>query len=118
MYAGGSTDRVAELLTDDIVWHVPGSSPIAGDHRGHHGVVEYFKARRRIAGNSMRLRPGEVLTEEDLVVQRVDGTALLGGESVDWRTVGVYRLEEGRIAEVWLVPVELQKFDRVWGAGG
>jgi hypothetical protein len=74
--------------TDDVVWHVPGSSPIAGDHRGHHGVVEYFRTRRRIAENSMRFHPGEMLTEEDLVVQRVDGTAVLGGESVDWRTVG------------------------------
>lgn len=117
MYAGGSTDRVAELLTDDVVWHVPGASPIAGDHRGRHGVIEYFRTRRRIAESSMRLHPGEMLTEEDLVVQRVDGTAVLSGESVDWRTVGVYRFEEGRIAEVWLVPIELLKFDRVWGAG-
>jgi len=66
MYAGGSTDRVVELLTDDIVWHVPGASQIAGDHRGHDGVIEYFSTRRRIA-------------------------------------------------EVWLVPIELQKFDRAWG---
>jgi len=117
MYAGGSTDRVVELLTDDVVWHVPGASPIAGDHHGHDGVVEYFRTRRRIADDSMRLRPGAMLTEEGLVVQRVDGTAVLGGESVDWRTVGVYRFEGGRIAEVWLVPIELQKFDRVWGAG-
>lgn len=29
MYAGGSVDSVAELLTEDIVWHVPGASPIA-----------------------------------------------------------------------------------------
>jgi ketosteroid isomerase-like protein len=117
MYAGGSTERVAELLTDDIVWHVPGSSPIAGDHRGRQGVVEYFRTRRRIAESSMRLHPGEMLTDGDLVVQRVDGAAVLGGESVDWRTVGVYRTEEGLIAEVWLVPIELQKFDRVWGSG-
>jgi len=62
MYAGGSTDGVAELLADDI-------------------------------------------------------TAVIGGESVGWRTVGIYRLQADRVAEVWLVPIELQKFDRVWRVG-
>ena len=117
MYAGGSTDGVVEMLAEDIVWHVPGVSPIAGDHRGHHAVIEYFRTRRRIADNSMRLHPGEMLAEDDLVVQRVDGTALVGGESVSWKTVGIYRLEASRIAEVWLVPLDLQQFDRVWRAG-
>ena len=117
MYAGGSTGSVVELLSEDIVWHVPGASPIAGDHRGHNAVVEYFRARRRIAGDSMRLHPGEMLVEEDLVVQRVDGTAEVGGESVVWKTVGIYRLEASLIAEVWLVPLDLQQFDRVWRAG-
>jgi uncharacterized protein len=116
MYAAGPVDSVVELLTEDIVWHVPGASPIAGDHRGHDAVTEYFLARRRIADRSMRLHPGEMVAEEDLVVQRVDGSAEVGGEPVSWKTVGIYRLEEGRIAEVWLVPVNLQKFDRVWGA--
>jgi hypothetical protein len=118
MYAGGATDGVVELLVEDVVWHVPGTSPIAGDHRGHEAVVEYFRTRREIADNSMRLHPGAMLLEDDCVVQRVDGTALIDGEPVAWKTVGIYRLEAGRVAEVWLVPLDLQKFDRVWGAGG
>jgi ketosteroid isomerase-like protein len=115
MYGGGSTDRVAELLADDVVWHVPGASPIAGDHRGRDGVIAYFETRRRIAANSLRLHPGKMLAEEDCVVQRVDGSAVVDGQPVDWKTVGIYRLEGDRVAEVWLVPLDLEKFDRVWG---
>ena len=33
MYSGGSVEAVAELLAGDIVWHVPGSSPIVGAYR-------------------------------------------------------------------------------------
>lgn len=33
MYAGGPVEPVLELLAEDVVWHVPGASPIAGDHR-------------------------------------------------------------------------------------
>lgn len=33
-YAGDAdTAALARMLTDDVVWHVPGSSVIAGDHQ-------------------------------------------------------------------------------------
>lgn len=114
MYAGGPVEPLAELLADDVVWHVPGSSPIAGDHLGRATVFEYFRTRRRLADNSMRLHPGEVLADGETVVQRVDGSARIGGEPVSWSTVGVYRFEAGRVAEVWLVPTDLAKFERIW----
>lgn len=114
MYGGGPVGPVAELLADDVVWHVPGTSPIAGDHRGKEAVVEYFDTRRRLAANSMRLHPGELLTGEDFVAQLVDGSAEIGGEQVSWSTVGVYRFEAGRVAEAWLVPSDLATFERVW----
>ena len=47
MYSGGSIEAVAELMAEDIVWHVPGSSPIAGDYRGRDAVLDYFRTRRQ-----------------------------------------------------------------------
>ncbi|MGB7588770.1 MAG: nuclear transport factor 2 family protein [Solirubrobacterales bacterium] len=116
MYAGGPVDPVAELLSPDIVWHVPGKSPIAGDHRGLAQVIDYFERRRRLAGATMSMRPGEVLSAGDAVVQLVEGSAVLGGERVSWLTVGVYRVdvEHGWIREVWLVPLDSELFDRIW----
>jgi uncharacterized protein len=114
MYGGGSIDSVLELLAEDIVWHVPGASPIAGDHRGHPGVAAYFELRRELAGGTMLMHPGPLLEDRDAVVQLVGGTAELRGEAVEWKTAGVYRIRAGRIAEVWLVPLDLELFDRVW----
>jgi ketosteroid isomerase-like protein len=118
MYAGGPVEPVIELLDPDIVWHVPGSSPIAGDHRGTRAVLDYFKARRELARGTMRMHPGEeVLARDDAVVQLVRGSAELDGKPVEWQTAGVYRLKAGRVAEVWLVPLDLDQFDRVWTPG-
>lgn len=64
MYAGGSTAPVVELLAEDIVWHVPGRSPIAGDHRGVPQVIDYLDKRRKLVNSTMRMHPGEVLSEE------------------------------------------------------
>ena len=114
MYAGGQVKPVTELLAEDIVWHVPGRSPIAGEHRGVDAVVEYFAKRRDLAGASMRMHPREVLADEEAVVQLVDGTGRIEDREVRWRTVGVYRVDGGRIQEAWLVPLDLDQFDRIW----
>jgi uncharacterized protein len=116
MYAGGAIDPVLELLTEDVVWHVPGQSPIAGHHRGGPAVAKYFERRRELAQATMRMLPGPLLADGDAVVQLVDGCAQLGGELVRWRTAGVYRIRGGRVAEVWLVPLDLMLFDRLWSS--
>lgn len=116
MYAGGPIEPVTELLAAEIVWHVPGTSPIAGDHRGVEQVTAYFERRRRLANATMRMHPGELICEGDAVAQFVAGSAVLAGEDVRWQTIGVYRidLEHCRVREVWLVPLDLDLFDRIW----
>jgi ketosteroid isomerase-like protein len=118
MYSGGSVDQVAELLAEDIVWHVPGSSPIAGDHRGVEEVITYFERRRQLASATMKMEPGELLETNDAVAQFVAGSATLDSERVTWQTVGVYRvdLEQGQIREAWLVPLDSDLFDRIWSS--
>jgi ketosteroid isomerase-like protein len=45
MYAGGDLAAVEELVAEDVVWHVPGTSPIAGDYRGREAVTGYWRER-------------------------------------------------------------------------
>ncbi|HEX2085751.1 MAG TPA: nuclear transport factor 2 family protein [Solirubrobacteraceae bacterium] len=117
MYAGGPVEPVAELLAEDVAWHVPGTSPIAGDHRGREAVLSYFERRRTLADHTFVMHPKGVLEDGDAVVQLVDGEARIGGELRTWSTAGVYRIANGRIAEVWLVPLDLDAFDAIWGGG-
>ena len=114
MYAGGSVDALRELMAEDIVWHVPGTSRIAGDYRGRDAVLGYFSARRERAGGRIEIVKHAELAFGDVLVQLADGRALLGGVEREWRTAGVYRVSDGRVAEAWLVPLELDAFDRAW----
>lgn len=116
MYAGGPIQPVLELLDPEVVWHVPGSSSIAGDHRGRDAVARYFEKRRKLATATMRMHPGAVIHEGEGVAQFVEGTAEVDGEAVRWQTVGAYRVdaERGLVREVWLVPLDGEGFDRIW----
>jgi hypothetical protein len=83
-------------------------------------VIDYFERRRRLANATMRMHPGEVIAEGDAVAQFVEGTAVLDGESVSWRTIGIYRVDIGHrwIREVWLVPLDGELFERIWSGDG
>jgi uncharacterized protein len=115
MYAGGEFGPLEELLADDVVWHVPGTSPIAGDYRGRDAVLGYFRVRRELAGGAMRIAKRAEAYHAQTLVQLADGNARLGDHQVAWATAGVYRVADGRLAEAWLVPLDQEHFDRVWG---
>jgi acyl-CoA thioesterase FadM/ketosteroid isomerase-like protein len=114
MYAGGDVERVRELLAENIVWHVPGTSPIAGDYRGRDAVIEYFLVRRTLAGGAIAITQRGEMHDAEVLVQLADGRAELAGRDVEWRTTGVYRVAAGKIAEAWLVPLDGARFDRDW----
>jgi uncharacterized protein len=116
MYAGGELGPVEELLAEDVLWHVPGTSPIAGDYRGRDAVLHYFSTRRAMAGGAIAISKHGEMHDDDVLVQLADGSAPLGGREVVWRTAGVYRVADGKIAEAWLVPLELEAFDRAWAS--
>ncbi|MBV9334296.1 MAG: RNA 2',3'-cyclic phosphodiesterase [Solirubrobacterales bacterium] len=114
MYAGGSIDAVRALLADDVVWHVPGASAIAGEHRGVDAVLEYFARRRDMMDGTFRVAVHGASPIAGRVVQLAGGRAVRRGEEVSWETVGVFRVAGGRIAEGWLIPFDQAAFDRIW----
>jgi ketosteroid isomerase-like protein len=114
-YTGGPAAPFRELLTDDVVWRVPGDNAVAGTYTGIDAVVGYFARRRDIAARTFRMHPGEVLIGEgDHAAVMTDGTAILHGEEQSWSTLGLYRFRDDRIAACWLLPLDPEQFDRIW----
>ena len=115
VYAGSvSVDSIRDLLDGEVVWHVPGHSAIAGEHRGVEAVLEYFDARRRMTDSTFRVTGHGMAMIAGRVVQLAGGRALRDGREVSWETVGVFRVADGRIAECWLVPFDQAVFDSIW----
>jgi ketosteroid isomerase-like protein len=115
-YSGGPAQPLADLLAADVVWTVPGTSPIAGVHSGVESVMAYFARRRDLAAQTFAMHRIDVLTGEDeLVAALTDGSAVVGGETRTWSTVGLYGfLRDGRVAACWLLPLDLRAFDAIW----
>ena len=114
-YQGGDATALRALLTDDIVWHVPGRNAIAGDHRGIEAVMTYFARRRDLADRTFQLTGRQLLTgEAGWIASLTDGRAVIGGQHVTWSTVGLYQVRDGRIAACRLLPFDATAFDAIW----
>jgi ketosteroid isomerase-like protein len=117
-YAGGDDGPLRGLLTPDVVWTIPGASPIAGAYEGVDATLQYMARRRDLAGETFRMHPREVLVgEHEHVAALTDGTATIGGAEHAWSTLGLYRVRAGRIAACRLLAFDQAAFDRVWSAG-
>lgn len=109
--AGQPIDR---FLAEDVVWHVPGHSLIAGEYRRKSEVLEYFERRQALAGGTFTWDVGEVLVGEQHVVELTTGRADRDGSHHEWYALGLVRIEQGRIAECWLLPFDPEAFDQAW----
>jgi RNA 2',3'-cyclic 3'-phosphodiesterase len=114
VYAGGPLESLRPLLSQDVVWRVPGHSAIAGEHRGIDAVLAYFAKRRAMTDATFRVTVHGTALIGDRVVQLAGGRAERDGGTVAWETAGVFRVAGGLIAECWLVPFDLYAFDEIW----
>lgn len=114
-YAGGDLDALRTKLTEDVVWHVPGHSRISGEHRGIEAVLAYFDARRTMTDHTFQVTVHGISLVGDRVVQLAGGRAMRERNELSWETVGVFRVEDDRVAECWLVPFDQYAFDEIWG---
>lgn len=113
-YRGGPSELVADCLTQDVTWTVPGDNAIAGTYRGKTAVLRYFTRRRSLAKSGLRIVTGKVLRSGDLLIQFARGEAEIEGKTLSWETFGAFRIRAGKIAECWLVPLDQDRFDEVW----
>jgi tRNA-Thr(GGU) m(6)t(6)A37 methyltransferase TsaA len=119
MYAGGDLEPVRALLTSDVEWTIPGDNAISGRYRGVEEVLEYFDRRRRLAADTLRLHPGDLLVGDgEHLAALTDGSATIAGVEHRWSTVGLYRVRDQLIAACWLLPLDPAAFDRAWAAPG
>lgn len=99
----GDKQALAACFTEDVVFRVRGTLPRVGDHRGVEGFLG-------VIGTIMDLTAGDVKLEQLFAIAD-DGwaaeweRALFGrnGQTLDSRNAFVYRFEDGRIAEMWMI---------------
>ncbi|MEP3276664.1 MAG: nuclear transport factor 2 family protein [Stappiaceae bacterium] len=100
-------DAATDVFSQDVIWHYfnPNLPDIQGDYVGLAGLRSFFESLGHLTGGSFKVEPISVTPAGDeLVVMRTRNTMTLQGQPVATDVAVVWRIVEGRIAEVWDIP--------------
>jgi ketosteroid isomerase-like protein len=107
-------DAVGAVLDPDIVYTIPGRSPVACHTRGIAAHLDALRRVRERSGNTLKLEPLAVTGGGDRVFVYGRISAAREGKQLDSDHYVVFRFAGGRIVEGITLPVDLYAFDEFW----
>jgi ketosteroid isomerase-like protein len=98
-----------------VVWHIPGSGPLAGDIDGREALFRFFDRLRDVTEGSFTIEEHDVLGSDEHVVALSTWSAVREGIPVSVGVVGVFHYRDGRQRERWNHPSDMATLDRLLG---
>ncbi len=114
-FGAGDLAAMESCFAPGAIWHFPGRSLLAGDHKGWPAIRDEFVARLRpLSGGTVRVRLLDIAVGADYVVAVQHATADYEGRRFDVTGCQLMRAEGGRIVEVWGHYSDQYAFDAFW----
>ena|SRR5437660_568407 len=113
-FSKGDLDTVLGIFDENIVWHVPGRSPLAGDYKGHAEVTAFFGKIFELSGGSFKLELHDVLANDEHAVVLSRQTGERAGKRLDQNSVDVWHIKNGKATEFWGLTVDPYLEDEFW----
>ena len=114
-FSEGDMETLRQVFADDIVWHVPGRSSLAGDYEGVDAALGYFGQTMELTGGNFSVSLHDVVAGDDHVVGLHTARAEREGRRLEDNQVLVFHLNEGRVASVWQHFGDTYANDEFWG---
>jgi ketosteroid isomerase-like protein len=102
-FAKGDVDTLRELFDQDAVWHVPGRSQLAGDHRGMDAILGSFAKTAELTGGTFRIDLHDVVADDEHAVAIYVTRGEREGRTLEARNVLVSHIRNGKLTEAWLM---------------
>ena len=112
-FAGADLGWMDEHMSDDVIWHVPGSHDFAGDFHGKEEVFGLFARLAQALDVDNDVHDVMANDEHAAAILTTKLTRRGDGKSFQDRAVQVFHLDEdGRATEVWSLNQDQGAVDR------
>jgi ketosteroid isomerase-like protein len=113
-FAAGDLDTLRGLFDDNIIWHVGGRSPLAGDYKGIDEVFGFFAKLVELSGGTFKIDLHAALADDEHSVALTRNTGEREGKRLDDNGVAVYHVAGGKVTEAWFHPGDAYAEDEFW----
>ena len=101
---GTDLEAAADLIAPDVIWHEP--YEYLGTLNGREAVMDAIRQSMVETEGTFKLVLTDVLSSDEHVVALVDFSAERHGGWMSGREIGVFRVSDGLITEVWFYTAE------------
>ncbi|MGI8480035.1 MAG: nuclear transport factor 2 family protein [Gaiellaceae bacterium] len=96
-------EAAGQLIAKDGVLHVRQPIELAGDYVGLDAFLEFYRAKRARAGDGFAYRVEEFLAGDSSAAAILTLSSGTGGGYREWKQVAIYRIDDGRIVQMWFL---------------
>lgn len=113
----GEVDRFGDILLDDqIVWHWPGRSSMAGDYVGRDAALGLIRGFHRLTGGRLKVEPVDILEGDDFLMAFTHISAEQDDRTLDVMMADAMRFgPDGRVVEYWTLSNDQAAVDSFLG---
>jgi ketosteroid isomerase-like protein len=104
----------SKYFADDIRYHVPGRSPVAGTYEGPAQVISLFVRFFELTGGTLSIGAHDVVAGDEHAVALLTTRAERNGKRLDGNEVLICHIQEGKFAEIWTQPSDQYAADEFW----
>lgn len=106
---------ILSRLSQDVVFHVPGTGPLAGEYRGTAAIGELVQRVMASTGGTFRMELIQTLSNDRTVVSLHRWSASWSGDSIAMNNFNVWRFDESDlICERWEFIEDQAAHDTFW----
>ncbi len=113
-FGEGDMETLTELFDPDATWHVPGESPIAGDHKGRDAIFAFFGQLAVLSNGTFKVETHDILADDEHGVGLSNSTGSREGKELNIKEIQVFHLKDGKVTEAWSFPEDTRASDEFW----
>ena len=110
----GDFEAVFETMSDNIVWHMGGKSPLSGVITGKQALGKRLGKFAERSNGTFRIITNWAASNDCFVAASVISLAERGEEKLNDPGIDLFRIEDGKIQEVWTFAEQQESEDKFW----
>ena len=116
-FESGDLDLLGVVMAQEVVWHEPGRSSLAGDYKGPEEVLGFLGELKARTDGTFKIEVLDVLSEPERAVVFQRETAVRDEKTLDVVVAVEFEIHNGKITEVTVYQHDAYAFDEFWAEG-
>ncbi|MBM9622578.1 nuclear transport factor 2 family protein [Streptomyces zhihengii] len=114
-FSEGDMETLSSLMTADAVYHLPGSSPVSGHHKGREAILGLFQRFGQETGGTMQVQVEAVLADGRGHVMAFHTTrADRGDRGIEMREGLFFTITGGKVTDIDACVEDIDEMDAFW----